>query len=138
MNLQSIPPDLQACVLCEDVRTEMSGQQTLVGVVSVIPAPVVPVGFFKLCLWTRWCGGAGEFRQTSLILGCDDDKPIAQSEVGFKLPELDSHVTNVHVFGGLQFPKHGMYHVEIRLDGELKIRVPLPVIRVQQPGQPAP
>ncbi len=136
MNLQNILPDLQACILCEDVRTEMSGQQTLVGVVSVIPAPVVPVGFFKLCLWTRWCGGAGEFLQTSLILGCDDDKAIAQSEVRFQLPELDAHVTNVHVFGGIQFPNYGMYHVEIRLDGELKVRFPLPVLRVQQPGQP--
>ena len=132
MNLTSIPPDLQATVLCEDVRTELSGQQTLVGVINVIPAPTVPIGFFKLCLWTRWCGGAGEFLQTSFILGSEDDKPIAQSEVKFSLPELESHVTNVHVFGGVQFPQYGIYHVEIRLDGELKIRFPLPVLQIQQ------
>ena len=33
-----IPPDLQATVACEDVRTEISGQQTLVGVFGMIPA----------------------------------------------------------------------------------------------------
>lgn len=129
-----ITPDLQAAVLCEDVRTEMSGQQTLIGVIGVIPAPALPVGFFKICLWTRWCGGAGEFTQKSLILSSDEDKPIAQSEVKFKLPELNSHVTNVHMFGGVQFPKHGIYHIEIQIDGELKLRIPLPVIPVQQPG----
>ena len=127
-----IPPDLQACVLCEDVRAEISGQQTLIGIIGAIPAPAVPIGFFKLCLWTRWCGGTGEFTQKSYILSSDDDHPIAQSEVRFALPELNSHVTNVHVFGGVQFQKHGIYHVEIRLDDEIKVRFPLPVIPVNQ------
>lgn len=136
--MTSISPDLQATVLCEDVRTELSGQQTLVGVINVVPAPTVPIGFFKLCLWSRWCGGVGEFLQSSFILGCDDDRPIAQSEVKFSLAELESHVTNVHVFGGVQFPKYGIYHVEIHLDGELKLRFPLPVLQIQPQGQTAP
>ncbi len=126
--MNEIPPDVQACVLCEDVRAEISGQQTLVGIIGLIVAPSLPIGFFKLCLWTRWCGGAGKFKQTSLILGCDDDQPIAQSEVEFALPEMDAHATNVHVLGGVQFQKYGVYHVEIRLDGELKMRFPLPVV----------
>jgi hypothetical protein len=134
-----IPPDLQAAVLCEDVRTEISGQQTLVGVIGVIPAPVVPIGVFKLCLFTRWCGGVGEFTQRSLILSSEDEAPLAQAEVKFKLPEMNSHVTNVHVFGGLQFARHGIYTVEIRLDGEIRLRFPLPVVPVKpQPQQPPP
>jgi hypothetical protein len=135
MNLQNIPPDLQAAVLCEDVRTEVSGQQTLVGVINVVPAPAMPIGFFKLCLWTRWCGGAGQFEQASFILSCEDDQPIAQTSVKFSLLELESHVTNVHVFGGVQFPKYGIYHVEIHLDRELKLRFPLPVIAIPQKPQ---
>ncbi len=131
-----ILPDLQACVLCEDVRAELSGQQTLIGIIGAIPAPSVPIGFFKLCLWTRWCGGTGSFTQKSLILSSDDDQPIAQSEVAFSLPEMNSHATNVHVFGGVQFQKHGIYHVEIRLDDELKMRFPLPVLAVHPAGQP--
>lgn len=134
-----IPPDLQAAVLCEDVRTEISGQQTLVGVIGVIPAPVVPIGVFKLCLFTRWCGGVGEFTQRSLILSSEDEAPLAQAEVKFNLPEMNSHVTNVHVFGGLQFARHGIYTVEIRLDGEIRLRFPLPVVPVKpQPQQPPP
>ncbi len=131
---EEILPDLQACVLCEDVRQEASGQQTLIGIVGVIPAPVMPIGFFKLCLWTRWCGGVGQFNQHSLILNPDDENPIAQSEVQFSLPALDAHATNVHVFGGLQFQKHGVYTVEVRIDGQLRLRFPLPVVPVQQGG----
>jgi hypothetical protein len=133
----SIPPDLQAALFCEDVRTEISGQQTLVGVFGMIPAHLLPIGFFKLCLWTRWCGGVGEFVEKSLILGCDDERTVAQSELTFSLPALESHVTNVHVLGGVQFHQYGIYHVEIRLDNELKMRFPLPVVPVQQSGQPA-
>lgn len=128
----TILPDLQAAVLCEDVRAEISGQQTLVGIVGLVVAPSLPIGFFKLCLWSRWCGGSGTFNQRSFILGCDDDQPIAQSTVDFTLPELDAHATNVHVFGGVQFQKYGVYHVEIQLEGELKMRFPLPVVKPPQ------
>ena len=126
-----ILPDLQACVLCEDVRQEASGQQTLVGIIGMIPAPVLPLGFFKLCLWTRWCGGVGQFTQQSSILTPEEDTPIAESEVEFQLPALDAHATNVHVFGGLQIPSAGVYTVEVKIDGELRLRFPLPVIQVQ-------
>jgi len=125
---EEILPDLQACVLCEDVRQEASGQQTLVGIIGVIPAPVMPIGFFKLCLWTRWCGGMGEFTQRSLILNPEDETPIAESEVTFSLPAMDAHATNVHVFGGIQFSRHGLYTVEVRVDDELRLRFPLPVV----------
>ncbi|MEI8293601.1 MAG: hypothetical protein WCG66_06335 [bacterium] len=126
-----ILPDLQACVLCEDVRQEASGQHTLVGIIGVIPAPMLPIGFFKLCLWTRWCGGVGQFKQQSAILTPEEDTPIAESEVEFQLPALDAHATNVHVFGGLQIASPGVYTVEVKLDGELRLRFSLPVVQVQ-------
>lgn len=126
-----ILPDLQACVLCEDVRQEASGQQTLVGIIGMIPAPMFPIGFFKLCLWTRWCGGIGRFTQQSAILTPDEENPIAESEMEFQLPALDAHATNVHVFGGLQIPSPGVYTVEVKIDGELRLRFPLPVVQVQ-------
>lgn len=127
---QPITPDMQACVLCEDVRQEASGQQTLIGILGLIPAPSLPLGFFKLCLWTRWCGGLGSFTQHSAILTPDEETPLAQSEVEFHLPALDAHATNVHVFGGLQFQDFGVHTVEIRVDSQLRFRFPLPVVPV--------
>jgi hypothetical protein len=131
-----ILPDLQATVLCEDVRAEISGQQTLVGVISAIPAPVLPIAFFKLCLWTRWCGGSGRFNQRSVIVAPDDESIIAESRVEFTLREMDAHATNVHVFGGVKFEAYGLHHVEIHLDDEFRMRFPLPVVHVTKHGGP--
>jgi len=43
MENEAILPDLQGCVLCEDVRREFNGMQTLVGVLNVIPTPQLPI-----------------------------------------------------------------------------------------------
>lgn len=134
MSADSILPDLQSAILCEDVRAEISGQQTLVGVIGAIPAPNLPIGFFKLCLWTRWCGGSGDFIQKCLIYDPEEDQAIAQAEVPFSLTDLNAHATNVHFFGGVQFQKYGIYHLEILLDEEIRLRIPLPVIQVDPSG----
>jgi hypothetical protein len=131
---QPILPDLQGSVLCEDVRAEISGQQTLIGVITLIPAPMLPVAFFKLCLWTRWCGGEGTFTQRSLIISSEDEKILAESRVEFTLNEMEGHATNVHVFGGVKFEKFGVHHVEIHLDDELQLRFPLAVVQIGAPA----
>ncbi len=130
-----ILPDLQSAVLCEDVRCEFNGMQTLVGVINVIPTPTLPINYMRLCIWTRWCSGAGKFRQKSRIIGVDEQQVIAQAEVEFMLKEMEGHATNVHYFGGIQFQQYGLHHVEIYLGDQLKLRFPLPVLRVV-PAQP--
>jgi uncharacterized protein DUF6941 len=127
---ESVLPDLQASVICEDVRQEVNGMQTLVGIINLIPARMLPVALLKLCVWTRWCGGFGHFRQNSRILGVDDQHVLAESQIDFELKELEGHVTNVNLFTGVQFQQYGLHHVEIMLDQELRLRYPLPVIQV--------
>ncbi|HKP03401.1 MAG TPA: hypothetical protein VJU77_08590 [Chthoniobacterales bacterium] len=130
MDQSAILPDLQSCVLCEDVRCELNGMQTLVGVLNVIPATGLPINYFRLCIWTRWCSGSGKFRQKSRIIGVDEAHVLAQAEVEFELKEMEGHATNVHYFGGVQFQQFGLHHVEIFLENELRFRFPLPVVRI--------
>src|ERR1700748_562706 len=125
MEPDAILPDLQSCVLCEDVRCEINGMQTLVGVINVIPAPALPVNALRLCIWSRWCSGSGKFRQKSRIIGVDEQQVLAQAEVEFELREMEGHATNVHYFGGVR-----LHHVEIFLEDELRLRFPLPVVKV--------
>jgi hypothetical protein len=127
---ESVLPDLQASVICEDVRQELNGMQTLVGIINLIPARMLPVALLKLCVWTRWCSGQGRFRQNARILGVDDQHVLAESQIDFELKELEGHVTNVNLFTGVQFQQYGLHHVEIMLDQELRLRYPLPVIQV--------
>ncbi len=130
METTAILPDLQSCVLCEDVRCEINGMQTLVGVINIIPAPALPVNCLRLCIWSRWCSGSGKFRQKSRIIGVDEQQVIAQAEVQFELREMEGHATNVHYFGGVQFQQFGLHHVEVFLEDELRLRFPLPVVRM--------
>src|SRR6266568_7739095 len=136
MKTHVILPDLQGAVLCEDVRCEINGMQTLVGVLNVIAAQALPINYLRLCIWTRWCSGTGRFRQQSRTVGVDEQHLIAQAEVEFVLKEMEGHATNVHYFGGVQFQQYGMHHVEIYLENELQLRFPLPVIQVQQQQRP--
>ena len=130
-------PDLQSVVLCEDVRTEISGTQTLVGVIGAIPSPQLPIGFFKLCLWTRWCGGIGQFNQHSRLLD-PEDEVVAEAGIDFSLCEIDGSSTNVHFFGGVQIKTFGVHHVEVSLDGDMRMRFPVPVVQVTAPLPGAP
>ena len=130
MEETAILPDLQSCVLCEDVRCEINGMQTLVGVINVIPAPTLPINCMRLCIWSRWCSGSGKFRQKSRIIGVDEQQVLAQAEVEFELREMEGQATNAHFFGGVQFQQFGMHHVEIFLENELRLRFPLPVVRI--------
>lgn len=124
-----IPPDLQCALLCEDVRLEASGANTLVGVMHMLAAPGLPVRVMKFCVYTRWCNGNGAFHQTTRILSPDDEETeLTRTETPFKLVGEDSHATNVAVFGGVEFQEAGDYPVEILLDGDLVLRFPLRVV----------
>lgn len=125
---ENVLPDIQGSLACEDVRMEINGAQTLVGVISAIIAPQLPVRLLKLCIWTRWTSGVGRFRQEAKIVAPDEDRIICQNQITFELANLDAHATNVHFFAGIGLDQHGAHHVEIRLDDALRLRYPLPVI----------
>ena len=132
MPLDRMIPDLQASFACEDVRVEASGAHTIVGIVNFIGAPQLPIQIIKLCVWTRWSSGIGEFEQVTRLIAPDEETVLAAATTQFHLGNEESHTTNVNIFGGLQFNEAGAHHVEIRLDGELKLHFPLRVILLQQ------
>lgn len=126
-------PDLQAVLLCEDVRLEASGSNTLVGVINMIAAPSIPFRIIKLCVFARWTNGAGRFVQKTRILSPATEEVLAQSDTRFQLESPGHHATNVAFFGGLEFAEWGEYPVEILLDGDLVSRFTVKVVQVQPP-----
>ena len=109
---------------------EVNGGNTLVGVINVIAAPKLPIRVIKLCIFTRWCSGRGEFHQTTRILDLDEEHEVASAEAPFRLKNTENHATNVNVFGGIEFKEEGDYPVEIILDGDLKLRFVLKVVKM--------
>ena len=135
MPLDRMIPDLQASFACEDVRVEASGAHTIVGIVNFIGAPTLPIQVIKLCVWTRWSSGIGQFEQVTRLIAPDEETVLVSAAREFALDNEESHTTNVNIFGGLQFKEAGAHHVEILLDGELKLHFPLRVILLQPTPQ---
>lgn len=129
-------PDLQACLLCDDMRQERNGKFILIGLFDMINAPQYPLVFPRMCLVTRWCNGEGEYRQVSRFLKPDQKTVIAQGQVmPVKLSGLEAIVTNAEFFINIAFTESGIHWVEVLLDNDLKIRFPLRVIPPTQAGE---
>ena len=132
-----ILPDLQASVLCEDVRQEASGNFILVGVVGVVRIPQLPISAFKLCVFNRWTAGVGQFTELVKLLG-PDQKVMRQSSVKFALQDASHHATNVSVFTQVEFHLQGVHYIEVIVDDVMKLRYPLPLVVVAPQGHQAP
>lgn len=123
-------PDLQAALICEDVRLEVTGFNTLIGVMNIMPIPSVPFHIIKLCVFTRWVNGNGSFTQTVRFLTPNEEEEIAMSQTRFELSENDTHTTNISFFGGFQLKEFGDYPVEILMNGDLKLRITMRVVHI--------
>lgn len=130
-----ILPDLQASLLCEDVRQETSGNFILIGVIGFIRVPQVPITALKLCLFNRWTAGIGTFTQSVRLVGPDGTTPLRQSTCRFGLQDATHHAINVTVFTQVEFASAGIYYVEVLVDDVMKLRFPVPVVVVPPPGQ---
>ena len=132
-------PDLQSCILCDDVRQERNGKFMLIGLFDAIVAHTLPVRYPRLFLVTRWCSGQGEFKQTTRILKPDQQQTVVVGkEIAVRLPGPEATATNVEILGNVSFEQTGTHWVEVLLDGDLKLRYPLWVtmVKPRQEGPP--
>ena len=134
MPLDRMIPDLQASFVCEDIRVEASGAHTIVGIVNFIGAPTLPIKVMRLCVWTRWSSGVGEFEQETRLVAPDEETVLASSTTRFHLDNEEKHATNVNILSGVQFEEPGTHHIEILLDGEMKLHYPMRVV-LAKPSQ---
>jgi hypothetical protein len=130
-------PDLQASVLCDDVRQERNGKFLLIGIFDGLMQPVNQPVCPKICLMNRWCMGEGEFTQRSRIVAPDGVTVVGEGQpVPIRLSGEQQVATTVEVFINLAFRQAGTHWVEILLDQKLRMRYPLHVRKIQ-PKPPA-
>jgi hypothetical protein len=133
-----ILPDLQASLLCEEVRQESNGNFFIVGVVNLIRVPQLPVVAGRLCVFNRWTAGIGQFTETVRVIAPDQTTVLRKAEMKFDLRDAALHSTNVMVFGQLEFKTAGTYFIEVLVDDVMKIRYPVPVVVVPPPAGQTP
>jgi hypothetical protein len=131
-----ILPDLQCSLICEEVRQEVTGNFFLIGVINFIRVPQLPVVALKLSVFNRWTAGVGQFTESVRLVAPDQTTLVRKGEVKFNLQDAGLHVTNVSVFGQVEFKVPGTYFVEVLVDDVMRIRYPLPVM-VVPPTPPA-
>jgi hypothetical protein len=134
MQASRILPDLQCALICEDVRQEANGNFIIIGVINFVRVPQLPVTAAKLCFFTRWTAGLGQFIESVRLIAPDQTTVLRKSEVKFALEDASLHATNVTVFGQVQFEFPGTYYIEILVDDVMKLRFPLSVAVVKPPS----
>ena len=139
MNPTRILPDLQASLLCEEVRQEANGNFFLIGVVNLVRVPQLPIVANRLCVFNRWTAGLGQFTENIRLIAPDQTTVLRKAEMKFELRDPALHSTNVMVFGQVEFKVAGNYFVEVLVDDVMKLRYPVPVMHVPPtPGQTPP
>lgn len=131
-----ILPDLQCSLVCEDIRQEVNGNCFLIGVITVIRVPKLPVMAFRLCVFDRWTAGVGQFTESVRLIAPDQTTVLRKSEVKFSLPDATLSATNVTVLPQIEFKAAGTYYLEVLVDDVMKLRYPLPVILAPPPEPP--
>lgn len=136
MNPTRILPDLQASLLCEEVRQEANGNLFIIGVINFIRVPQLPIVAPRLCVFNRWTAGVGQFNETIRIIAPDQNTVISKSETKFELRDSSHSTAGVMVFGNVEFKTAGTYFIEVIVDDVMKLRYPILVVHMPPPQNP--
>jgi hypothetical protein len=136
MNPTRILPDLQCSLVCEEVRQEANGNLFLIGVITLLRVPQIPITAGRLCIFNRWTAGIGQFHESVRLIAPDQTTIVSKAELKFELRDPAQAATGVMVFGNVKFETAGTYFIEVLVDDVMKLRYPLPVIHVPQPAAP--
>lgn len=131
-----ILPDLQASLLCEDVRQEVTGNFILIGVIGLVRVPQLPIKAVRLCIFNRWTAGIGQFQEEVRLIAPDGNTVLRKGQVKFVLQDAAHHAINVTVLTQVEFETAGVYHFEILVDDVMKLRFPVPIIHQPPPAKP--
>ncbi len=127
-------PDLQSCLVCDDVRQERNGKFILIGLFDVLNLPQLSAPYPRMCVVTRWCGGEGAFTQRTKLVGPDQTRVLVEGQpLRFQLASPEASATNVEIFMNIVFREAGTHWVEVTADEKMAIRFPLSVHRTPRP-----
>jgi hypothetical protein len=133
MNAARILPELQATLLCEEVRQEANGNLFIIGVINFLRVPQLPVVAARLCVFNRWTSGVGRFIETTRLVAPDGMTVLVKGETKFELPGPAAHAVNLLAFVNVEFKVTGTYFLEVLVDDVMKMRAPLSVVLAPPP-----
>lgn len=124
-------PSLSFTLLCDDVRQEVGGKISIMGIFEDIYAPVFPAVHPRLATINEWSDGAGEFETALKILSPDRKTVVRETTTRLKLGDARHKHRDIAIHLNIEFKEPGTYWVETYLDGSLMNSIPLQVIQVK-------
>ena len=135
--------DIQIATLC-DFAADYNGKLVISGTFDTLAARQLPVVHPSCSLALRFCftpEDSGRHKLSINIIN-EDGEPLdpknmpIEPEFEVQLPAGVPFLTRNVILNlqGLQFPKGGIYSIDLGCDGELLMRLPLRIVQVQ--GQP--
>jgi len=125
-------PSLNFTLLCDDVRQEMGGKISLMGIFENVYANSFPAVHPRLATVNEWADGFGEFESTLRILSPDRKTVLRETVTKLKLVNARFKHRDISIHLNVEFKEPGTYWIENYLDGMLVNSVPISVILVKE------
>ncbi len=139
--------DIQIATLCDFAADYGNGKLVINGTFDALRAPQLPVVHPHCSLAMRICvlpEDSGDHKMTINIIdedgnSIDPSKMPIRAEMPIQVPDEVPFLTRNLVlnFQGLKFPCEGIYHVDVTIDGELVVRLPLRIAQARDKPQSA-
>ncbi len=127
-----VKPSLNFTIICDDIRQEMGGKLSLMGLFENIYAPKFPAVHPRIAILTEWSGGQGEFGIKMRIVSPEGKTVIRETKSKMTLNGVNYKHRDVSLHLNVEFKTPGTYWVENYLDDELINSIPLNVVQVKE------
>jgi hypothetical protein len=122
-----VKPRLNYTLLCDDVRQEMGGKFSLMGLFESIYANVFPAIHPRFAIVNEWIGGKGEFTVKIKLLSPNKEEVLSESEARISLFSETQRHRDISVRFNTTFPTPGTYWLETLVDDERVSLIALPL-----------
>jgi len=127
MKNNSRKPKLSFTILCDDVRQELGGKFSLMGLFEGISASSFPVVHPRFVILNEWTGGIGEYAVRIRLLSPNREQVLSESESTLVLFQETQRHRDLSVRYNTVFTSPGTYWLEVLVEGEQAALLPLPV-----------
>ena len=128
MPTRQVRPKLSYTILCDDVRQELGGKFSLMGLFESIYANTFPAVHPRFAIVNEWGGGTGEFVIKIRLLSPNQNEVLSESESKLSLFSETQRHRDISVRFNTTFSVPGTYWIETLIDNE---RIGLTALPVQ-------
>jgi Family of unknown function (DUF6941) len=130
MGEAKIKPRLNYTILCDDVRQELGGKFSLMGLFESIYANAFPAMHHRFAVVNEWTGGKGVFSVKIRLLSPDREQVLSESVTTITLLNEAQRHRDISVRFNTTFKTPGTYWIESLLDEERVGVTPFPIVIV--------